>query len=121
MVNMRQTISPRLFRSYGPERQRQRASSASADQRAGIIKRLLDIGFYNFLIPFVETKRKQSRRWHQLVTHRKAFAALRFSPRQYVWHRGGLFRSVDKNITILVQIESQQGVDNVDLLPLPKV
>ncbi|NYY78109.1 hypothetical protein DMI69_06155 [Escherichia coli] len=43
-----------------------------------IIKRLLDIGFYNFLIPFVETKRKQSRRWHQLVTHRKAFAASPF-------------------------------------------
>ncbi len=43
-----------------------------------IIKRLLDIGFYNFLIPFVETKRKQSRRWHQPVTHRKASRGVSF-------------------------------------------
>ncbi len=82
-----------------------------------IIKRLLDIGFYNFLIPFVETKRKQSRRWHQLVTHRKAFAAFSVS------HRANMFGTVadyfaqsNKNITILVQIESQQGVDNVDAI-----
>ncbi len=35
MANMRQTISPRLSAVNGLERQRQRASSASADQRAG--------------------------------------------------------------------------------------
>lgn len=43
-----------------------------------IIKRLLDIGFYNFLIPFVETKRKQSRPWHRRVIRQKAFAASPF-------------------------------------------
>ncbi len=50
MVNMRQTISPRYSAVNGPERQRQRASSASAANEPVIIKRLLDIGFYNFLI-----------------------------------------------------------------------
>lgn len=43
-----------------------------------IIKRLLDIGFYNFLIPFVETKEEAELAVHQPVTHRKAFAASPF-------------------------------------------
>ena len=55
-----------------------------------IIKRLLDIGFYNFLIPFVETKE---------------FGTV-----------ADYFAQSNKNITILVQIESQQGVDNVDAI-----
>ena len=42
-----------------------------------IIKRLLDIGFYNFLIPFVETK-EEAELAVAPVTHRKAFAASPF-------------------------------------------
>jgi len=60
-----------------------------------IIKRMLDIGFYNFLVPFVET----------------------------VSHRANMFGTVpdyfaqsNKNISILVQIESQTGVDNVEAI-----
>ena len=69
-----------------------------------IIKRLLDIGFYNFLIPLT-----------------------RYPPEGIrgvsVSHRANMFGTVpdyfaqsNKNITIIVQIESQQGVDNVDAI-----
>ena len=82
-----------------------------------IIKRLLDIGFYNFLIPFVETEEEAVR----------AVASTRYPPEGIrgvsVSHRGNMFGTVpdyfaqsNKNITILVQIESQQGVDNVDAI-----
>ncbi len=43
-----------------------------------IIKRLLDIGFYNFLIPFVETKEEAELAVASSVTHRKVFAASPF-------------------------------------------
>lgn len=77
-----------------------------------IIKRLLDIGFYNFLIPFVETKEEAE----------QAVASTRYPPEGIrgvsVSHRANMFGTVadyfaqsNKNITILVQIESQQGVD----------
>ncbi|HAH5435556.1 TPA: 2-dehydro-3-deoxyglucarate aldolase [Escherichia coli] len=66
-----------------------------------IIKRLLDIGFYNFLIPFVETKIRGVS-----VSHRaNMFGTV-----------ADYFAQSNKNITILVQIESQQGVDNVDAI-----
>lgn len=82
-----------------------------------IIKRLLDIGFYNFLIPFVETKEEAE----------LAVASTRYPPEGIrgvsVSHRANMFGTVadyfaqsNKNITILVQIESQQGVDNVDAI-----
>lgn len=82
-----------------------------------IIKRILDIGFYNFLIPFVETKEEAE----------QAVASTRYPPEGIrgvsVSHRANMFGTVadyfaqsNKNITILVQIESQQGVDNVDAI-----
>lgn len=82
-----------------------------------IIKRLLDIGFYNFLIPFVETQEEAV----------NAVASTRYPPEGIrgvsVSHRANMFGTVpdyfaqsNKNITIIVQIESQQGVDNVDAI-----
>lgn len=82
-----------------------------------IIKRLLDIGFYNFLIPFVETEEEAV----------QAVASTRYPPEGIrgvsVSHRANMFGTVpdyftqsNSNITILVQIESQQGVDNVDAI-----
>ncbi|MCS3433392.1 2-dehydro-3-deoxyglucarate aldolase [Klebsiella sp. BIGb0407] len=82
---------------------------------AVIMKRLLDIGFYNFLIPFVETDEEA----------RLAVAATRYPPLGVrgvsVSHRANMFGTVpdyfaqsDKNISILVQIESQAGLDNID-------
>ena len=82
-----------------------------------IIKRMLDIGFYNFLIPFVETEEEAA----------QAVSSTRYPPEGIrgvsVSHRGNMFGTVpdyfaqsNKNITILVQIESQLGVDNVDAI-----
>ena len=82
-----------------------------------IIKRLLDIGFYNFLIPFVETEEEAI----------QAVASTRYPPQGIrgvsVSHRSNgygtvkdYFKNVNDNITILVQIESQKGVDNLDAI-----
>ncbi len=81
------------------------------------IKRLLDIGFYNFLIPFVETQEEAA----------LAVSSTRYPPEGIrgvsVSHRANMFGTVpdyfaqsNKNIAVLVQIESQQGVDNVDAI-----
>lgn len=80
-----------------------------------IIKRLLDIGFDNFLIPFVENAAQA-----QL-----AVAATRYPPAGIrgvsVSHRSNgygtvpdYFATINDNISVLVQIESQAGVDNLD-------
>jgi hypothetical protein len=61
-----------------------------------IIKRLLDIGFYNFLIPFVETSKKRCRPWPQHAIRRRYSRRVCFSPRQHVWHRAGLLRAVQQ-------------------------
>jgi len=82
-----------------------------------VIKRLLDIGFYNFLIPFVETEEEAV----------AAVAATRYPPEGIrgvsVSHRANMFGTVpdyfrqsNANIAIMVQIESQQGVDNLDAI-----
>lgn len=82
-----------------------------------VIKRLLDIGFYNFLIPFVETEEEAV----------LAVASTRYPPEGIrgvsVSHRANMFGTVpdyfaqsNKNISILVQIESQSGVDNLDAI-----
>ncbi|MCS3425982.1 2-dehydro-3-deoxyglucarate aldolase [Rahnella sp. BIGb0603] len=82
-----------------------------------VIKRLLDIGFYNFLIPFVETQEQAER----------AVASTRYPPAGIrgvsVSHRSNMFgtvpdyfTSINDNIAVMVQIESQQGVDNLDVI-----
>ena len=80
-----------------------------------IIKRLLDIGFHNFLLPYVET----------VDQARSAVAATRYPPKGIrgvsVAHRSnmygtvpGYFPDINDNITVLVQIESRQGFGAVD-------
>lgn len=82
-----------------------------------IIKRLLDIGFYNLLIPFVETEEQAL----------QAVASTRYPPAGIrgvsVAHRSNnfgtvpdYFATINDNITVMVQIESQQGVDNIDAI-----
>lgn len=82
-----------------------------------IIKRLLDIGFYNFLIPFVESKEEAE----------LAVASTRYPPAGIrgvsISHRSNhygtvadYFGQINQNITVLVQIESQLGVDNIDAI-----
>ncbi|AZI52121.1 2-dehydro-3-deoxyglucarate aldolase [Pantoea agglomerans] len=82
-----------------------------------IIKRLLDIGFNNFLVPFVETEEEALR----------AVASTRYPPAGIrgvsVSHRSNMYgtlpdynSTINDNITVLVQIETQQAVDNIDAI-----
>jgi len=76
------------------------------------IKRLLDAGFYNILVPFVQSADDA----------RRAVAATRYPPAGIrgvsVSQRNNrfgtvadYFRDIDANITVLVQIESRAGMD----------
>ena len=80
-----------------------------------IIKRFLDIGFYNLLIPFIESREEAER----------AVAATRYPPQGMRGVSGStrangfgatkeFFAAVNDNITVLLQIESQKGIDAVD-------
>ncbi|PRX09540.1 UNVERIFIED_ORG: 5-dehydro-4-deoxy-D-glucarate aldolase [Martelella mediterranea] len=80
-----------------------------------IIKRLLDSGFYNFLIPFVQSAAEA----------KAAVAATRYPPEgvrgvsvsQRSNHYGTVpdyMKLVNENITVLVQIESPQAVEAAD-------
>jgi 2-dehydro-3-deoxyglucarate aldolase len=60
-----------------------------------IIKRLLDIGFYNFLIPFVESEEEARRRRRHALSARRNSRRFRVAPRQHVWHGAGLLRAVE--------------------------
>src|SRR6476619_1658212 len=80
-----------------------------------ILKRLLDAGFYNFLIPAVESAREAQ----------QAVAATRYPP---AGNRGvsvaqrsnrygtvpDYFTTVNDQICVLVQIESRRGMENLD-------
>jgi 2-dehydro-3-deoxyglucarate aldolase len=81
-------------------------------QDSVIIKRLLDIGFYNFLIPFVESAEQATR----------AVAATRYPPDGFrgvgTAHRSNkygyttdYFKQINDNICVTVQIESKAGVE----------
>ena len=79
------------------------------------IKQLLDIGFYNFLIPFVESADDA----------RRAVAATRYPPQGVrgvsVSHRSNRYgqikdyqQTVNDNISVIVQIESRRAVAVVE-------
>lgn len=81
------------------------------------IKRLLDSGFSNFLVPFVESADDAVR----------AVAATRYPPQGIrgvsVSHRGNRFATVadyfdvaNDNICVIVQIESHKAVDHIDAI-----
>ena len=78
-----------------------------------IIKRLLDIGFYNFLMPWIETAEQAQR----------VVEATRYPPQGFrgmgTGHRSNrygyvadYFSTINDNITVMVQIESAKGVEN---------
>jgi 2-dehydro-3-deoxyglucarate aldolase len=82
---------------------------------AVVLKRLLDAGFYNFLIPFVESAEEA----------RRAVAATRYPPAGIrgvsVAQRSNrygtvpdYFKTVNDQICVLVQIESRAGLENLD-------
>jgi 2-dehydro-3-deoxyglucarate aldolase len=75
------------------------------------LKRLLDAGFYNFLIPFIETADEA----------RRAVAATRYPPQGFrgvsVSQRSnrfgsvpGYFEGINEQICVVVQVESRTGV-----------
>jgi 2-dehydro-3-deoxyglucarate aldolase len=82
-----------------------------------LLKRLLDLGVYNFLMPFVESAEQA----------RAAVAATRYPPRGIrgiaVAQRSNrygycpdYFERIDDNIAVLVQIESRAGVEAVEAI-----
>jgi len=82
-----------------------------------VIKRLLDIGFFNFLIPFIETDEQA----------KNAVASTRYPPRGKrgvgTAHRSNkfgymtdYFDRVNDDICVTVQIESTRAVENVDAI-----
>jgi len=81
------------------------------------IKRLLDAGFYNFLIPFVETAEEAAR----------AVAATRYPPEGVrgvsLAMRGNRFGTIpdylrlsNQHISVSIQIESPVGVGNIEAI-----
>ena len=81
----------------------------------GEIKRLLDAGFYNFLIPFVQSAEEAQR----------AVAATRYPPAGVrgvsIAQRSNRYNTVkdylkiiNDNITVMVQIENRAGVEAID-------
>lgn len=82
-----------------------------------LIKRLLDIGFYNFLIPYIETEEQA----------KQAVSYTRYPPQGVrgvsVSHRSNAFGSIkdyfekiNQNIAVMLQIETQQAVDNLEAI-----
>jgi 2-dehydro-3-deoxyglucarate aldolase len=82
-----------------------------------IIKRLLDIGFHNLLLPSVDSAEEAQR----------AVAATRYPPHGIrgvsVGHRSnrygtvkGYFPEINDHITVLVQIESRRALEAVDAI-----
>src|SRR3954463_12408466 len=82
-----------------------------------LLKRLLDLGVYNFLMPFIESAEQA----------RAAVAATRYPPRGIrgiaVAQRSNrygycpdYFERIDDNICVLVQIESRAAIEAVDAI-----
>ena len=82
-----------------------------------VIKRLLDAGFYNLLVPFIESADEA----------RRAVAATRYPPQGVrgvgTSHRNNrygtvpnYFETINDNITVLLQIESRAGVEAIDAI-----
>jgi 2-dehydro-3-deoxyglucarate aldolase len=82
-----------------------------------VIKRLLDSGFANFLVPFVDNADDAAR----------AVAATRYPPQGVrgvsVGHRGNRYATVpdyfdmaNDNVCVIVQIESRQAVESIDAI-----
>jgi 2-dehydro-3-deoxyglucarate aldolase len=82
-----------------------------------LLKRLLDLGVYNFLMPFIESEEQAA----------AAVAATRYPPRgirgiaiaqrsNRYGHVADYFEAINDNISVMVQIESRAGLDAVDAI-----
>ena len=78
-----------------------------------LIKRVLDIGFRNVLVPFVQTAEDAAlavaaTRYRQRNSRRFGLSA-----QQRLWPRRGYFEPIDDNITVAVQIETKEAIANL--------
>lgn len=82
-----------------------------------VIKRLLDAGFYNFLIPYVESAEEARRAVAATLYPPAGVRGVSVSQRQ---NRYGTvpdyLKSINENIALMVQIESAVGLDAVDAI-----
>ncbi|MBS1209753.1 MAG: 5-dehydro-4-deoxy-D-glucarate aldolase [Proteobacteria bacterium] len=88
-----------------------------ASNDAVLIKRLLDIGFYNFLIPFVESAEDAAR---AVAATRYPGAGVRGVSVAHRSNRYGTVKDYQKiindNISVVVQIESAQALANIETI-----
>lgn len=79
------------------------------------IKRLLDIGFYNFLIPFVSTKQDAEQAVSYTRYPESGVRGVSVSHRSNNWgFEPDYQKKINDNISIMVQIEDRSGVENVN-------
>lgn len=82
-----------------------------------LIKRLLDIGFYNFLVPFVESAEDATR---AVAATRYPGAGVRGVSVAHRSNRYGTVKDYQKiindNISVSVQIESRKALENIEAI-----
>jgi 2-dehydro-3-deoxyglucarate aldolase len=84
-----------------------------------ILKRLLDIGFHNFLIPYVESVQEAERAVASTRYPPAGFRGVSISQRSNNYgtlNAKGYFPGINDHITVLLQIETRKGVDAVDAI-----
>lgn len=79
-----------------------------------VIKRLLDIGFYNFLVPFVSTKAEAEQAVSYTRYPTAGVRGVSVAHRSNNWgFQSDYQQKINDNISVVVQIENQAGVENV--------
>ncbi len=79
------------------------------------IKRLLDIGFYNFLVPFVSTKEEAEQAVSYTRYPTTGVRGVSVAHRSNNWgFQQGYQQEINDNISVVVQIEDQNGVENIN-------
>jgi len=82
-----------------------------------IIKRLLDAGFVNFLIPFVETAEQAAAAVRATRYPPQGIRGVSVSQRQNKYGTvPDFFKLANESIAVLIQIESRTGVENIDAI-----
>ncbi len=80
-----------------------------------VIKRLLDIGFYNFLVPFVSTKQEAEQAVSYTRYPSSGVRGVSVAHRSNNWgFQADYQQQINDNISVVVQIEDQAGVDNIN-------
>ncbi len=75
------------------------------------LKRLLDAGFYNFLIPFIENAEEATRAVAATLYPPKGFRGVSVSQRSNRFGTvPGYFEGINEQICVMLQIESRKGV-----------